>query len=110
MAAFNYRDLVRQVRNQYWEFYFKARSIELHEDATWNQPEKEVQSSIQKGFDALDDVRLGSVYAELRRMKFLANVRGVQALRNTVPLGHAMLDDFEHHISDAERGEYSGPT
>ena len=103
MAAFNYRDLVRQVRNQYWEFYFKARSIELHEDATWNQPEKEVQSSIQKGFDALDDVRLGSVYAELRRMKFLANVRGVQALRNTVPLGHAMLDDFEHHISDAER-------
>ena len=103
MAAFNYRDLVRQVRNQYWEFYFKARRIELPEDATWSQPEKEVQSSIQKGFDALDEGALGSVYAELRRVKSLASVRGVQALRNTVPLGHAMLDDFEHHISDAER-------
>ena len=52
MAAFNYRDLVRQVRNQYWEFYLKARRIELPEDATWSQPEKEVQSSIQKGFEA----------------------------------------------------------
>jgi hypothetical protein len=103
MAAFNYRDLVRQVRNQYWEFYLKARRIELPEDATWSQPEKEVQSSIQKGFEALDEGALTSVYAELRRVKSLATVRGVQALRNTVPLGHAMLDDFEHHISDAER-------
>lgn len=103
MAAFNYRDLVRQVRNQYWEFYFKSRHIELPEDATWSQPEKEVQSSIQKGFDALDEGALASVYAELRRVKSLATVRGVQALRNTVPLGHAMLDDFEHQISDAER-------
>ncbi|MBK8072051.1 MAG: hypothetical protein IPK34_08550 [Ramlibacter sp.] len=85
MAAFNYRDLVRQVRNQYWEFYFKARRIELPEDATWSQPEKEVQSSIQKGFDALDEGALGFVYAELRRVKSLASVRGVQALRNTVP-------------------------
>lgn len=104
MAAFNYRDLVRQVRNQYWDFYFQARKIELPEEATWTQPEKEVQASIQKGFDALDEGRLASVYAELRRVKSLANPRGVQALRNTVPLGHAMLDDFEHHISDAERG------
>lgn len=103
MAAFNYRDLVRQVRNQYWEFYFQARKIELPEEATWTQPEKEVQASIQKGFDALDEGRLASVYAELRRVKSLANARGVQALRNTVPLGHAMRDDFEHHISDAER-------
>lgn len=103
MAAFNYRDLVRQVRNQYWEFYFKARRIELPEDATWEQPEREVQSNIQKGFDALDEGQLSSVFAELRRVKSLATVRGVQALRNTAPLGHAMLDDFECHISDAER-------
>lgn len=103
MAAFNYRDLVRQVRNQYWEFYFQARKIELPEEAAWSQPEKDVQTSIQKGFDALDEGRLTSVYAELRRVKTMASVRGGQALRNTVPLGHAMLDDFEHHISDAER-------
>lgn len=103
MAAFNYRDLVRQVRNQYWEFYFQARKIELPEGAAWNQPEKDVQANIQEGFDALDEDRLTSIYAELRRVKSLASARGVQALRNTVPLGHAMLDDFEHHISDAER-------
>ena len=46
MAAFNYRDLVRQVRNQYWEFYFQARKIELPEEAAWSQPEKDVQTSI----------------------------------------------------------------
>ena len=103
MSAFNYRDLVRQVRNQYWEFYFQARKIELPEGAAWNQPEKDVQANIQEGFDALDEDRLTSIYAELRRVKSLASARGVQALRNTVPLGHAMLDDFEHHISDAER-------
>lgn len=103
MSAFNYRDLVRQVRNQYWEFYFQARKIELPEGATWSQPEKEVQASMQKGFEALDEGKLTSVYAELRRVKCMASLRGVQALRNTVPLGHAMLDDFEHHISDAER-------
>lgn len=103
MAAFNYRDLVRQVRNQYWEFYFKARRINLPEGATWDQPEKEVQSHIQQGFDALDEDRLGSVYAELRRVKSMATARGIQALRNTVPLGHTMLDDFEHHVSEAER-------
>lgn len=103
MAAFNYRDLVRQVRNHYWEFYFKARNIDLPEDASWSQPEKEIQVKIQKGFDALDEGRLDSIFAELRRVKSLASMRGIQALRNTVPLGHAMLDDFEHHISDAER-------
>ena len=63
MAAFNYRDLVRQVRNHYWEFYFKARNIDLPEDASWSQPEKEVQVSIQKGFDALDEGRLDSIIA-----------------------------------------------
>ena len=103
MAAFNYRDLVRQVRNQYWESFFQARKIELPEGAAWNQPEKDVQANIQKGFDALEEDRLTSVYAELRRVKSLASVRGGQALRNTVPLGHAMLDDFEHLISDSER-------
>ena len=78
MAAFNYRDLVRQVRNQYWEFYFQARKIELPEEAAWSQPEKDVQTSIQKGFDALDEGRLTSVYAELRRVKTMASVRGAR--------------------------------
>jgi hypothetical protein len=58
MSAFNYRDLVRQVRNQYWEFYFQARKIELPEGATWSQPEKDVQANIQNGFEALDEGRL----------------------------------------------------
>lgn len=103
MSAFNYRDLVRQVRNQYWEFYFKARRIELPEKADWDQPEKEVQTHILAGFGALEEGALASVYTELRRVRTLANVRGIQALRNTVPLGDPMLDDFEHRISDAER-------
>ena len=103
MAAFNYRDLVRQVRNQYWESFFQSRKIDLPDGAAWDQPEIDLQTNIQKGFDALEEDRLTSVYAELRRVKCLASVRGGQALRNTVPLGHAMLDDFEHLISDAER-------
>ncbi|NCX13408.1 MAG: hypothetical protein EBW73_11455 [Betaproteobacteria bacterium] len=76
MSAFNYRDLLRQVRNQYWEFYFQARKIELPEGATWSQPEKDVQASMQKGFEALDEGKLTSVYAELRRVKCMATVRG----------------------------------
>ena len=103
MAAFNYRDLVRLIPPRSWNFYFNARAIPLLEGASWDQAAEELHQPILSALEALTDDRQASTYAELRRVKTLAQLRGVQALRNTVPLGDAMLDDFEHHVSDAER-------
>lgn len=103
MAAFNYRDLVRLIPPRSWNFYFSARAIQLPEGADWDQPAEELPPPILATLEALTDEKQVSTYAELRRVKALAHLRGIQALRNTVPLGDAMLDDFEHHVSDAER-------
>lgn len=103
MAALNYRDLVRLIPPRSWQFYFNARVIELPEGAAWDQPVGELLEPILTALEALNDGEQLAVYAELRRVKSLANLRGIQALRNTVPLADAMLEDFEHHVSDAER-------
>ena len=103
MAAFNYRDLVRLIPPRSWQFYFNARVIELPDGATWEQPDEELQTPILAALEALTDDQQIVIYAELRRVKVLANLRGIQALRNTVPLADTMLEDFEHHVSDAER-------
>jgi hypothetical protein len=103
MAAFNYRDLVRLIPPRSWQFYFKARVIELPEGASWEQPVEELPAPILAALESLTDGEQIKVYAELRRVKALANPVGILALRNTVPMADAMLEDFEHHVSDAER-------
>ncbi len=103
MAAFNYRDLVRLIPPRSWQFYFNARSIELPEGAAWEQSDAQLQAPILAALESLTDSKQVAIYAELRRVKALADLRGIQALRNSVPLGEAMLEDFEHHVSDAER-------
>ena len=103
MAALNYRDLVRQIPPHSWRFYFNARGIALAQDADWAQPAEILHKPILQALESLTDGLQHTVYGELLRIKAMAHPRGIQALCNTVPLGEAMLDDFEHHASDAER-------
>lgn len=103
MAALNYRDLVRQIAPRSWQFYFKARGIALPDGADWAQPAEAMQQSIVQALELLSEALQHSVYGELLRIKGMAHPRGIQALCNAVPLGDAMLEDFEHHASDAER-------
>ena len=103
MAALNYRDLVRQIPPRSWQFYFNARGIALPEGADWTQPADALHKPIQTALEALTGGQHDTVYAELLRVKAMAHRRGIQALCNTVPLGDAMLDDFELHSSDTER-------
>lgn len=103
MAAFNYRDLVRLIPPRSWQFYLNARFIDLPDGAAWEQSDAQLQAPILAALESLIDSKQVAIYAELRRVKALANLLGMQALRNTVPLGDAMLEDFEHHVSDAER-------
>lgn len=103
MAAFNYRDLIRQVPPRSWQFYFQARGMALPEGADWAQDAESLHKPILQALEALPESQQRPLYAELRRVKALANQRGILALSNAVPLGNAMLEDFEHHASDAER-------
>ena len=36
MAAFNYRQLIRQIPARSWKFYFQTRKIVLPEDYDWD--------------------------------------------------------------------------
>lgn len=103
MAALNYRDIVRQIPPRSWQFYFNARGIALPEGADWAQPAEILHKPVLQALESLSDGLQHTVYGELLRIKAMAHPRGIQALCNTVPLGDAMLDDFEHHASDAER-------
>ncbi len=103
MAAFNIRDLIRQVPPRSWQFYFQARGIALPEGVDWAQEAESLHKPIQQALEGLAQSGRGALYVELRRVKALANRRGIQALSNAVPLGDAMLEDFAHHASDAER-------
>ena len=103
MAAFNYRELIRQVPSRTWQFYFQTRKIDLPEGVVWDQSAEDLISPIQTAIEALRDIERISAYSELRRVHAMGNRRGIYALRNSVPLGEAMLEDFQDHTSDAER-------
>jgi hypothetical protein len=103
MAAFNYRDLIRQVPARSWQFYFQAQGIALPEGADWTQEAESLHKPILQALEALPESQQSAIYAELRRVKALANRSSILVLGNAVPLGDAMLGDFEHHASDAER-------
>jgi len=103
MAALNYRDLVRQIPPHSWQFYFHARGITLPPEADWAQPPESLHKPILQALESLTDDQQATVYGELLRIKTLAHPRGIQALCNTVAMGDAMLEDFEHHRCDAQR-------
>ncbi len=103
MAAFNYRQLIRQVPPRTWQFYFQSRKVELPADHAWDMPAQKLIPALIKVTDALPDHQSKRIYAELRRVHELANPRGVDALRNTAPLDVALHEDFPKLSSDAER-------
>ena len=99
MAAFNYRQLIRQIPARTWEFYFQSRKLELPDQLAGDN----LISSVIDIIDALPAAQGEAVYAELRRVHDLANGRGVDALRNTAPPDSAIHEDFTKFSSDAER-------
>ncbi len=99
MAAFNYRQLIRQIPARTWEFYFQSRKLELPDQLAGDN----LISSVIDIIDALPAAQGEVVYAELRRVHDLANGRGVDALRNTAPPDSAIHEDFTKFSSDAER-------
>lgn len=80
MAAFNYRQLIRQVPPRTWQFYFQSRKVELPADHAWDMPAQKLIPALIKVTDALPDHQSKRIYAELRRVHELANPRGVDAL------------------------------
>lgn len=99
MAAFNYRQLIRQVPANAWKFYLQSRKLELPAELA----DDKLVDTVTEIFDALPAVRSEALYAELRRVHDLANLRGVDALRNTAPPDSAIHEDFTKFSSDAER-------
>jgi hypothetical protein len=94
MVAFNYRELIRQVPSRTWQFYFQAKKINLPEGVDWDQSAEDLIELVQTTLEMLSDTERISVYSELRRADAMANRRGLYALRNSAPLGDAMLEDF----------------
>ncbi len=103
MSAFNYRDFIRKIRQRTWQFYFDARALSLPDGVAWEQETNAVHAGVLEALETLDEVHRGAIMFELVRAKRLANWKGIQALRNAVPLAAPMLDDFELHSSDEER-------
>lgn len=103
MAAFNYRQLIRQVPPRTWQFYFTSRKIELPDDHDWAMPTEKLISALIDATDALDAEQGKHIYSELRRVHALANRPGVDALRNIASPDSALHEDFQKFSSDAER-------
>lgn len=103
MAAFNYRQLIRQVPPRAWQFYFQTRKIELPDGYAWDMPSSKLNQAIVDATDALPPGQIQHIYAELRRVHEMANSRGVDALRNIAPPDAALHDDLPKLSGDAER-------
>lgn len=99
MAAFNYRQLIRQVPAHAWKFYLQSRKLELPSELA----DDKLVDTVTEIFDALPAAQSEALYAELRRVHELANQRGVDALRNTAAPDSAIHEDFTKFSSDAER-------
>ena len=81
MAAFNYRQLIRQVPAHAWKFYLLSRKLELPGELA----DDKLVNAVIDIIDALPEAQGEALYAELRRVHDLANGHGVDALRNTAP-------------------------
>lgn len=99
MAAFNYRQLIRQVPAHAWKFYLQSRKLELPAELV----DDKLVNAVTEIIDAQPTAQSEVLYAEMRRVHDLANRRGVDALRNTAPPDSAIHEDFTKFTSDAER-------
>lgn len=103
MAAFNYRDLIRQVPGHTWRCYFQARRINLLTDQDWNEPQDILAALLIEAVEALPDDTRQMLFQELRQVHGLASRRGIDALRNAATPGAVLHDDFPKLTCDAER-------
>jgi hypothetical protein len=103
MAAFNYRQLIRQVPPRTWQFYFTSRKIGLPDDHDWAMSASMLVPALIDATDALGDEQRKHIHSELRRVHALANRPGVDALRNIASPDAALHEDFPKFSSDAER-------
>ena len=103
MAAFNYRQLVRQVPARSWKFYFQTRKIVLPEDYDWDRPAKKLASSLIAHIEDLPSSQAGALHRELRLVHDFANRRGIDALRNAAKVDSPLHDDLAQLSCDAER-------
>jgi len=103
MPAFNYRNLIRQIPPLTWQLYFASKSLSWPEGLDLDAPGDGWADIVEAALDDLPEDEQRLVYRDLRRVHALGNRPGVDALRNSVALGATMLEDFEHHSSDAER-------
>lgn len=103
MAAFNYRQLIRQVHARSWKFYLQAKKIELPEEHDWDATAENVADSLIAHIENLNSSASGLLHSELRQVHDFANRRGIDALRNAAPKNSPLHDDLPQLSSDAER-------
>ncbi len=103
MAAFNYRQLIRQVPARSWKFYFQAKKISLPEGHDWEAVADKVTDSLIAHIENLDSSEAGPLHHELRQVHDFANRRGIDALRNAAQTDSSLHDDLPQLSSDAER-------
>ena len=103
MAAFNYRQLIRQVPARSWKFYFQTRKIALPEDYNWDMPADKLAISLIAHIENLDSSQAGLLHRELRQVHEFANQHGIYALRNAAKANAPLHDDLLQLSSDAER-------
>jgi hypothetical protein len=99
MAAFNYRQLIRQVPARTWQFYFQARKIALPVDHDWTMSIEKLAKRLIAAIEELEPHRAKIILAELRRVHAFANRRGIYALRNAATPDAALHDDFHQFTS-----------
>lgn len=103
MAAFNYRQLIRQIPARSWKFYFQTRKIVLPEDYDWDMAAEKLASSLIAHIESLDSGLAGVLHRELRLVHEFADRRGIFALRNAAKADAPLHDDLPQLSSDAER-------
>lgn len=103
MPAFNYRQLISQIPPRTWQFCFQLKNLPWPEILDPHAPDEGWVDAVRAELEGLPEEVQRGLYRDLRRVHGVGHRRGIQALRNSVPLGAPMLDDFEHHTSDAER-------
>ena len=91
MAAFNYRELIRQIPAHSWRAYIAHHSLPGAEAIDWRLPDAALFQPLLSLFEQLNEPERTPIFSELRRVHELANRRGITALRN------ALLDQDPLH-------------
>ena len=103
MAAFNYRQLIRQIPARSWKFYLQARKVALPECHDWGAPADELARGLIGYIENLNAGHADTIHRELRQVHDFANRRGIDALRNAAKADSPLHDDLSQLSGDADR-------